>query len=51
MSQTTESKSTALVLKAFDTPFNERDSAAAEKSFEPATDWRRRSLELRYQNA
>jgi predicted SnoaL-like aldol condensation-catalyzing enzyme len=35
MSQTTESKNKALVLKAFDTLFNKRDYAAAEKFWSP----------------
>ena len=36
MSQTTESKNKALVLKAFDTLFNKRDYATAEKLWSPA---------------
>jgi len=31
MSQTIESKNKALVLEAFDTPFNKRDYVAAER--------------------
>src|SRR6266852_316541 len=36
MSQTTASKNKALVLKAFDTLFNKRDYAAAERYWSPA---------------
>ena len=35
MSQTTESKNNALVLEAFDTLFNKRDYAAAERCWSP----------------
>ena len=35
MSQTIEEKNKALVLKAFDTLFNKRDYAAAEKYWSP----------------
>src|SRR5262249_48596287 len=35
MSQTTQEKNKALVLKAFDTLFNERDYAAAERFWSP----------------
>ena len=35
MSQTTESKNKALVLEAFDTLFNKRDYAAAERYWSP----------------
>ena len=35
MSEKIESKNKALVLKAFDTPFNKRDYAAAERFWSP----------------
>ena len=35
MNQTIEEKNKALVLKAFDTPFNKRDYAAAERYWSP----------------
>ena len=35
MSQTTQEKNKALVLEAFDTLFNKRDYAAAEKYWSP----------------
>jgi len=35
MNQTTQEKNKALVLEAFDTLFNERDYAAAEKFWSP----------------
>ncbi len=35
MSQSTESKNKALILKAFDTLFNKRDYAAAERFWSP----------------
>jgi hypothetical protein len=37
MSQTIEDKNKALVLKAFDTLFNKRDYAAAERFWSPTT--------------
>jgi ketosteroid isomerase-like protein len=45
MNQSIESKNKALVLEAFDTLFNKRDYAAAERYWSPNYNWRNLTME------